>query len=193
MYVTRLSSDCRLSERCRIGACGAPSLCHSTPTIKHQFYQFSLITLTLGDLFIPTSQSNAKHFCFLCVKSQVQIPAPTLSTSTDDFTVLLSPSMPQPFPSLSLPLHYSIIILLPGATDSVSIDNVSKWTEKNQWSNKPRSTETVPVLQYVWYNSYIFCTLNFNMDICIKVQRKDIKNISTSNSSIPCNILVSYS
>jgi hypothetical protein len=86
--------------------CGAPSLGHSTPTIKHQFYQFCLtpltievyiyiyiyITLTFGDLFIPKSQSRAKHICFLCVKSHVQIPAPKLSTSTEDFTVLLSPS-----------------------------------------------------------------------------------------------------
>jgi hypothetical protein len=123
---TRSSSDCWLSGRCRIGVCGAPSLGHSTPTIKHRFYQFCLTTLTLGDLFISTSQSNAKHFCFLCVKSQVQIPATTLSTTTEDFTVLLSASRPQPFPSLFLPLHYSVIVLLPDASDSVSIDNVSK-------------------------------------------------------------------
>ena len=63
---TWLSSDCWLSGWCRSGACRAPSLCHSTPTIKHQFYQFYLTTLTLGDLTTPKTHSDAKHSSVLC-------------------------------------------------------------------------------------------------------------------------------
>ena len=36
---------------------------------------------------------------------------------------------------------------------------------RNKWRNKPRSTATVPVQQYVWCTSYRFCTLKLNMDI----------------------------